>query len=96
MYVCVSLFIPIRTEPWLRGRSCAAFAFADPRSVREPSLARIAFFSESRPGHRQARIGRRKQYIYIYIYIYMCTRPVHLLRVFLLRVLEPNFPGDSL
>ena len=25
-----------------------------------------------------------------------CLRPVHLLRVFLLRVLESNFPGDSL
>ena len=24
------------------------------------------------------------------------VRPVHLLRVFLLRVLESNFPGDSL
>ena len=26
----------------------------------------------------------------------MAVRPVHLLRVFLLRVLESNFPGDSL
>ena len=51
-------------------------------------------------------------YIYIYIYIYIHIigiymsldvdgifihiRPVHLLRVSLLRVLESNFPGDSL
>ena len=37
-------------------------------------------------------------YIYysIYIYIYIYIPPVHLLRVFLLRVLESNFPGDSL
>ena len=30
------------------------------------------------------------------IYVYICIRPVHLLRVSLLRVLESNFPGDSL
>ena len=48
------------------------------------------------------------RYIYIYIYIYIwewavrererskVVRPVHLLRVSLLRVLESNFPGDSL
>ena len=48
-------------------------------------------------------------YIYVYIYIYICIHmysyigifrgalpPVHLLRVFLLRVLESNFPGGSL
>ena len=51
-------------------------------------------------------------YIYIYIYIAFCRRsgpgvptqggnaalirPVHLLRVSLLRVLESNFPGDPL
>ena len=34
-------------------------------------------------------------YIYIYIHVYV-VRPVHLLRVFLLRVLESNFPGDPL
>ena len=34
--------------------------------------------------------------MYIYIYIYSYIRPVHLLRVFLLRVLESNFMGDSL
>ena len=30
------------------------------------------------------------------IFIYHLIRPVHLLRVSLLRVLESNFPGDSL
>ena len=41
--------------------------------------------------------------VYIYIYIYICIyvlfehlRPVHMLRVSLLRVLESNFPGDPL
>ena len=36
--------------------------------------------------------GAWQPYLDIYIYI----RPVHLLRVSLLRVLEPNSPGDSL
>ena len=35
-------------------------------------------------------------YIYIYIYSSFATERVHLLRVVLLRVLESNFPGDSL
>ena len=30
------------------------------------------------------------------VYMYVRLRPVHLLRVFLLRVLESNFPGDPL
>ena len=34
--------------------------------------------------------------IYTYYLSYVKVRPVHLLRVFLLRVLESNFPGDPL
>ena len=38
------------------------------------------------------QVARCRAYTRVYVYV----RPVHLLRVFLLRVLESNFPGDPL
>ena len=49
---------------------------------------------------RRSGVGERSSFIIIYFmlvcFLSFCLRPVHLLRVVLLRVLESNFPGDPL
>ena len=53
-----------------------------------------------RRGREREREREREIYIYAYtslsLWEKVAVRPVHLLRISLLRVLESNFPGDSL
>ena len=62
-----------------------------PVIVSRPGSAVIIISSSS-----SSTIGSIITIILIIIIIITYVRPVHLLRVFLLRVLETNFPGDSL
>ena len=79
----------------------------DSRTLRRETLSRWT----GRKAEFDATVISQTKHIYIYIYIHiyiyiyeksiilvqrLAVRPVHLLRVFLLRVLESNFPGDSL